>query len=743
MGNTCCSVHIALTGTTPDAIQGIVRAYATLGFERANAPSPEGGKHVIVLRKEDDAFVSVYDSDNAALDTGELKDLALAASKIFKTAAVCTSLYDSDTFEVVVFNAGKQVDLVMTEPEQYSGPLKVLSERSRATQWSKVFGKSLSAERIKQAATTNSAFADDALAELSRLIGLTGGQSQLHYQDLVEDDAVAHHLHFTRRPLAPRAVPKGQIVLCNYFDPDNSRVLLVNPASWPVPLLDQMPVTWLMLSEGAGFNDGTLAIHVNGPDGLAIARGYMLGSKFHNGQMVGPLETEPRAATGTSAEDLVKSREFDVTQGPSGPSGSKTFTARFPALNIPTKAPERPTQILVVLQLHLVASQVGEWDIDVAVRPASLTDFHHDLPRARIAGAEQTWLPVVSGLNPKARYDARDLATLQPRGPVMLHELQRKQASILLDRTLTHFAIASNVAIVRDEGQATLDACRSYLEAWLRPLAEQTGEVRIHAEKRMTERAYVGKSRKTLPASSFQHDKMWRKLFEAAGNYQTVLATIVPRDAEYPIAGVGLQVGLEHHPEQWREHYEQQLADTLSKMRGRPFERAPVVHTMHVFNWVLNHDDCYKYLGTSIGDMKDRLDDFAARYALLQAWHSQCTWHPLFDHADDYRRTVYEEHSVLNWFRGILQNDSGLDASKMSVQWCRNVLRMVTPHMWICRSLLQQVDRAALEAVAEVTETNDAFRIALREGQALDDLELALLPVLPVESARVDAFKQA
>ena len=113
------------------------------------------------------------------------------------------------------------------------------------------------------------------------------------------------------------------------------------------------------------------------------------------------------------------------------------------------------------------------------------------------------------------------------------------------------------------------------------------------------------------------------------------------------------------------------------------------------------------------------------------------SWQPLFDHADDYHRTVYEEHSVLNWFRGILQNDSGLNASKMSLHWCRNVLRMVTPHVWICRALLQQVDRAALEAVAHVTEANDAFKIALREGRRLDDLELALLPILPVETARV------
>jgi hypothetical protein len=73
----------------------------------------------------------------------------------------------------------------------------------------------------------------------------------------------------------------------------------------------------------------------------------------------------------------------------------------------------------------------------------------------------------------------------------------------------------------------------------------------------------------------------------------------------------------------------------------------------------------------------------------------------------------------------------------MSLEWCRNVLRMVTPHMWICRTLFDQVDRAGLEAVAEVTGVNGVFRIVLREGRGLDDLELALLPVLPVESARL------
>jgi len=45
MGNTCCSVHIALPGATADPVEGIVRAYAALGFERAEAAPAEGGKH--------------------------------------------------------------------------------------------------------------------------------------------------------------------------------------------------------------------------------------------------------------------------------------------------------------------------------------------------------------------------------------------------------------------------------------------------------------------------------------------------------------------------------------------------------------------------------------------------------------------------------------------------------------------------------------------------------------------------
>jgi len=55
----------------------------------------------------------------------------------------------------------------------------------------------------------------------------------------------------------------------------------------------------------------------------------------------------------------------------------------------------------------------------------------------------------------------------------------------------------------------------------------------------------------------------------------------------------------------------------------------------------------------------------------------------------------------------------------------------------VCRNLIDQVNGAALERVAQVSETNGVHKIALRPGCARDELELALLPILPVESAKI------
>jgi hypothetical protein len=392
-----------------------------------------------------------------------------------------------------------------------------------------------------------------------------------------------------------------------------------------------------------------------------------------------------------------------------------------------------------VLQLYIHAAAAGEWKLDVSLEPGAAHDCRFDLQPVRIAAVEPTWVPVVSGLNRRTVYNTSNLCPDPRREQTYLWELNHKRSAIPEQRALDHPAVSSSVAILKDEGQATRDACKFWLESWLSPLAEQQeGEIRIHAEKQMTRTAHVGKTRKNIPAPEFLTTRPWKQLFEPHSDYQSVIVTFVPRDAECPIAGAALHSSLTELEPGSGEYRASQLAATLAAMRGRTLENLARGSTWHVSRWVVNDPASHACLHTSLLDMERQLDALAAAgLPLLQAWNNQCAWIPAFDLADGYHLTPYEDASLLNWFRGILGTDHGLNQDKMSLAWCCNVLRMVAPHLWLCGNLMDQVDRAALESVAQVTETGGVSKVVLRPGSQLDALELALLPILPVESARI------
>ena len=205
--------------TADNAAKAISRCYSKLGYERVKKPPAEGGKHVVLLARPGQSYVSVYDSDNAQLDNGELKDLALAASKSLQAPAVFTSLYDSDTYEFIVFFNGRQIDLMMTDAESYDGPLKRLSDKARPAKWSSIFSRVLSAEQINAAAAPQSVFADNIIAGLSELIGLRHGQPQMNYQDFLDEpDEITAQFHFKKKPKAiseaqASDLPAGEIRL--------------------------------------------------------------------------------------------------------------------------------------------------------------------------------------------------------------------------------------------------------------------------------------------------------------------------------------------------------------------------------------------------------------------------------------------------------------------------------------------------------------------------------------------------
>jgi hypothetical protein len=73
------------------------------------------------------------------IDTGELKQLAALVTKKLGTVALLASVYDSDSFEFVMFHNGKQVDAAASDPENHAGGLKMLKGKRRAQAWHSMF----------------------------------------------------------------------------------------------------------------------------------------------------------------------------------------------------------------------------------------------------------------------------------------------------------------------------------------------------------------------------------------------------------------------------------------------------------------------------------------------------------------------------------------------------------------------------------------------------------------------------
>src|SRR5947207_12317191 len=100
----------------------------------------------------------------------------------------------------------------------------------------------------------------------------------------------------------------------------------VYPASWPIPIGSQRLATWLILSEGAGFSGGTATIRLSGPETLPLSTAIISGCKFHNGQIVGPLEPVAPNLTQEDLAKLVDAKRFKITPVESSSSESGTYS---------------------------------------------------------------------------------------------------------------------------------------------------------------------------------------------------------------------------------------------------------------------------------------------------------------------------------------------------------------------------------------------------------------------------------
>ena len=211
MGTTATSLHVlsAVAGAGPRLLDDIGKAYRKLGYTRPKKAGAAAAKRVILAPDASGDWLSIYDSDNDRIDTGELKQLAVELTKKLGTCALLTSVYDSDSFEFVMFHMGKQVDAAVSDPEGHAGGLKMLKGARRARAWYSMFiGRDLPRavpagrqgslleyweERLREPPAPATPFAEDELAAWCTLAGLSPENATTVPEDLVARDGPDRH----------------------------------------------------------------------------------------------------------------------------------------------------------------------------------------------------------------------------------------------------------------------------------------------------------------------------------------------------------------------------------------------------------------------------------------------------------------------------------------------------------------------------------------------------------------------
>lgn len=205
MGLTCANIHVfsgVLTGTGPtETDQLIGQAGQRLGYEAATPRGP-GERQLTAVAGS--MWTTVLESEGAGLVTEALIDLARELSTVSAGPVLIGSVYDSDEFALLVFERGKQVDGHASADQLVPIRFKKWPANRRSQEWSRLFGKILTAADLQKVLKPTGSFADDQLLQLGRLLAIPPAQTALVWKDLDRNRSEPDRNCGWRRNLARR-----------------------------------------------------------------------------------------------------------------------------------------------------------------------------------------------------------------------------------------------------------------------------------------------------------------------------------------------------------------------------------------------------------------------------------------------------------------------------------------------------------------------------------------------------------
>jgi hypothetical protein len=559
--------------------------------------------------------------------------------------------------------------------------MAAIAERQRAFQ-----------ARLAHAPTVSGAFAEDGLAAWCEAAGLPPAQALERFADLADDAELGRKmLSFRKLPPAargPEAADAGTVQLSVLSSDDHCPHLRPYPAAWPIPGDRPERLQWLAVSTGGGFSDLKIVLDVENADAVRIHKVALVARHFYNGQV-------------TPAAHIAV---FEQT-APSDPTASSLEIVASP-FAVPTLDPQTRKQLLLILVVECAAASNRPFTLRPSLVTQHPTSDALHLPPARLQPRTPTWVPSVAGKGGASRQADATLRLNEP-------------------------SVLSMVAVLDDDGAAVRATIRAWAEEWLDLLGVPADtRLTIQTQKHMSEVSFkVAKASKTLALSAARSDKLWPKLFDPTADYHSVLMGIVPHGSMQPLAGITVQAALRdglRDAVAQAAHVRDTIANHIPQAAGGASASQPREGmTIALAMWMLNDPAVFERLGLTPEPAIAAFEARIATAAPVQGWITQAMWFPEFDLYDEYRQTLYEQASALDWFR------SGLNGLLATRAWSDRRVRFVAPVMWLCPELMAPLDAMALANVADVGRTGPTTRIALRPAAGLADLERALQPILP------------
>ena len=677
MGTTATSLHVlsAVIGVGSHLAQDIEKAYRKLGYARPRKAGEGAMKRVILAPDGSGDWLSIYDSENDRIDTGELKQLAVEVTKKLGTVALLTSVYDSDSFEFVMFHNGKQVDAAVRDPEGHAGGLKMLKGKRRAQAWCSMFigrdlrravqagrqGKLLEGweERLKVPPSSTTPFAEDELGAWCALAGLSPENATTLSEELIarEDQTGLTTLVLERTaPKQPKATaaPTGTS-LAYYRSDDDCPYLRFFPASWPRHPGVSEKEQWAILCGGGGISGLRVRISVQGPAPVQLERVYMHALPFYNGQIT----------------SLTSIAEHEWTAPDPGVACAADLEIEIPGFVVPVADPQSRKLVILILIVQSTLPQEGEATLTPSVETMAGVRPSPALPPLRLRALRPAWVPLVSRSNTPKR--ARNEAVQRLNTP----------------------SVWLGVAVLPGDDGTAREQARSLGEGWLARLSPEAGMMAVvHTQKHMSPSFNISKTTRTLPLAELTRDKLWPRLFDKETDYQTIAIGLARPDTPHAFAGVTIQASL------------------------RGFGSLLGSGTLSCAIWLIDHEQVHRRIGSSAEVAAEVFEGWIGTIEPLQAWIARAAWIPEFNTYEDFMQTVYESAVAPDWHRA---------DHPPRTPW----LRFVAARLWLDESFVEALDSRQLETVAELSRYGRVTAVSLRSGRSLAELEAALEPILP------------